>query len=33
MRIFVPPTWGEVMYQYRMSKAGWDFGKQRSNND
>ncbi|MCB9203237.1 MAG: RHS repeat-associated core domain-containing protein [Flavobacteriales bacterium] len=24
---FKPPTYGEVMYQYRMSKAGWEFGQ------
>ncbi|MBQ4477539.1 MAG: RHS repeat-associated core domain-containing protein, partial [Bacteroidales bacterium] len=24
---FVPPTYGEVEYQYRMSKMGWIYGK------
>ena len=24
---FVAPTYGEVNYQYRMSLAGWNFGK------
>ncbi|MBO7624778.1 MAG: hypothetical protein J6S82_05670, partial [Bacteroidales bacterium] len=24
---FIPPTYGEVDYQYRMSKMGWDFGR------
>ncbi|WP_192350273.1 DUF6443 domain-containing protein [Algoriphagus sp. Y33] len=24
---FVSPTWGEVNYQYRMSRAGWKFGE------
>ena len=23
---FKAPTWGEVMYQYRMSRAGWTYG-------
>jgi hypothetical protein len=26
---FVAPTYGEVYYQYRMSKAGWDYGKKK----
>lgn len=26
---FKAPTWGEVMYQYRMSKAGWDYGSKK----
>jgi RHS repeat-associated protein len=26
---FVAPTWGENMYQYRMSKAGWEFGNKK----
>lgn len=26
---FVSPTWGEVNYQYRMSAAGWNFGKKK----
>jgi len=26
---FVAPTYGEVDYQYRMSKAGWGFGKKK----
>lgn len=25
--IFVIPTWSEVMYQYRISKVSWYFGK------
>ncbi|MEM6830128.1 MAG: RHS repeat-associated core domain-containing protein, partial [Bacteroidota bacterium] len=24
---FVAPLWGEVRYQYRMSRAGWNFGE------
>jgi len=24
---FVAPTWGEVNYQYRQSRAGWQFGQ------
>ena len=26
---FKAPTWGEVMYQYRMSKAGWKYGEEK----
>jgi len=26
---FVAPTYGEVNYQYRMSSAGWNFGKKK----
>ena len=26
---YKPPTWGEVPYQYRMSLAGWNHGKNR----
>ena len=26
---FVAPTYGEVNYQYRMSLAGWNFGKKK----
>jgi hypothetical protein len=26
---FKSPTWGEVDYQYRMSKMGWDYGKKK----
>jgi hypothetical protein len=26
---FKAPTWGEVNYQYRMSKAGWDYATQQ----
>ena len=29
---FKAPTWGEVNYQYRMSKAGWQFGEKKKNN-
>lgn len=29
LKKFVAPTYGEVNYQYRMSKAGWDFGKKK----
>ena len=25
-----PPTYGEIMYQYRMSKAGWDRAASKS---
>jgi hypothetical protein len=25
--LFKAPRWGEVPYQYRMSKLGWNFGK------
>ena len=28
---FVAPTYGEVNYQYRMSLAGWNFGKKEKN--
>ncbi len=28
-RKFKAPTWGEVMYQYRMSKMGWNYGKNK----
>ncbi|WP_345373421.1 hypothetical protein [Algivirga pacifica] len=27
---FVAPTWGEVNYQYRMSRAGWKFGESQN---
>ena len=23
---FVPPMWGEIDYQYRMSVKGWNYG-------
>jgi hypothetical protein len=26
---FKPPTWGELIYQFRMSKAGWKFGEKK----
>ncbi|GAB3423661.1 DUF6443 domain-containing protein [Niabella aquatica] len=26
---FIAPAYGEVNYQYRMSKAGWNFGKKK----
>ena len=26
---FKSPAWGEVIYQYRMSKAGWDYGSKK----
>jgi len=26
---FKAPTWGEVLYQYRTSKAGWDYGSKK----
>ena len=26
---FKAPTWGELPYQYRMSKIGWDYGKKK----
>ena len=28
-RKFKAPTWGEVTYQYRMSKMGWNYGKNK----
>jgi len=26
---FKAPTWGEVVYQYRMSFIGWEYGESK----